>query len=420
MKELRTAFIHYSAPPVVGGVEAVINAHARAFLDAGYPVKLIAGCAEQSALPDGVELDLIPLLDTQNQRIQRASHALESGIVPRNFQLLGQQIAAALRPALQGMEVVIVHNVFTKHFNLPLTAALFMLLEEGSLRNCLAWCHDITWASPNSGKKMFPGYPWDLLRTYSPKLQYVTVSEQRQQELAGLLQRPVGEIKIVYNGVDPCVWFGLTPEGWNLVRQMDLLSGDLILLMPVRMTQAKNIELAARVVAALKTGGCHKPRLVITGPPDPHDAQSLAYFRQLLDLRNALGLKEELRFVFEEMHPSQQNDFLSQQVVADLLRVSDLVFLPSHREGFGLPVLEAGLIGLPVVASEHVPAARELAGKYVYLFDTNQSPEAIAKLILSEAVNNRAYKFRREVRQNFTWERIFQLQIEPLLQGDAV
>ena len=40
---MNTAILHYSAPPVVGGVEAVISAHAEVFQRNGYPVTVVAG-----------------------------------------------------------------------------------------------------------------------------------------------------------------------------------------------------------------------------------------------------------------------------------------------------------------------------------------------------------------------------------------
>jgi hypothetical protein len=40
---MKTAFLHYFVSPVVGGVEAVIQAHTSLLLGAGYPVRLIAG-----------------------------------------------------------------------------------------------------------------------------------------------------------------------------------------------------------------------------------------------------------------------------------------------------------------------------------------------------------------------------------------
>ena len=61
MKNARDiAILHYSAPPVVGGVEAVIQAHAQTFVQAGYPVTVVAGRGEAAALPEGVDLILRP------------------------------------------------------------------------------------------------------------------------------------------------------------------------------------------------------------------------------------------------------------------------------------------------------------------------------------------------------------------------
>ena len=40
------AILHYSCPPVIGGVEFIIEAHALEFARAGYPVRLIVGKGE--------------------------------------------------------------------------------------------------------------------------------------------------------------------------------------------------------------------------------------------------------------------------------------------------------------------------------------------------------------------------------------
>ncbi len=156
-----------------------------------------------------------------------------------------------------------------------------------------------------------------------------------------------------------------------------------MLLMPVRVTQAKNIEYALRVVAALKARGC-RPRLVLTGPPDPHDAESMAYFRSLQALRQELGVEEEMRFVFESGSDPDEPYLIDAGVVGDLFRVSDLMFMPSHREGFAMPVLEAGLVGIPVVCTE-VPAAVEIGGEDVILFDLDDAPDHLAGRILAWA-----------------------------------
>lgn len=419
MRKPRTAILHYTAPPVVGGVEAVMQAHARALVHNGYPVTVLAGQGRPDALPDGAELVRVPEMDSRHPQILPLSVALEQGEVPPLFAEATGRLVEVLGPALQNCEHVIVHNLFTKHFNLPLTTALSRLLDRGKLQGCIAWCHDFTWTSPSSRSKVHPGYPWELLRTHRPDVTYVAVSEQRQVELAALFGCPPGQIRVVYNGVDPEVLLGLLAESKELIARLGLLDADLVLLMPVRVTQAKNIEYALRVLAALKASGC-RPKLVLTGPPDPHDAQSMAYFRSLQRLRQELGVEQEMRFVFESGPDADDPYLIGPEVVGDLYRVSDLMFMPSHREGFAMPVLEAGLSGVPVICTA-VPAAVEIGGQDLILFELIDAPASLAERILTWTEQSPVHRLRRRVRKNYTWQAIFRRDIEPLLQdkGEA-
>lgn len=412
-----TAMLHYTAPPVVGGVEAVMEAHASVFLQMGYPVSIIAGQGSEDALPLGSELLFVPALDSQHRAILAAGAILERGKVPQDFAALTQQLIEALAPQVTRFDNLIVHNVFTKHFNLPLTAAIFTLLDSGAIRNCIAWHHDFTWTSPRSRSKVHPGYPWDLLRAYRPDVTHVTISRKRQGELAALYRCPTEAIRIIYNGVYPAKLLGLTAAGWELTQRLDLLAADLVMLMPVRVTRAKNIEFALEVVALLKREGL-KVKLVLTGPPDPHDERSIAYFHTLQKLRDALGLQSEMHFVFESGQDPKMPHLISLDVVADLYRVADLMFMPSLQEGFGMPVLEAGLLGLPVVASEAVPAAEEIGGEDVLRFELDQAPHELAQRLLSWAEENKRLRLARRTRQNFSWQAIFRRDIEQLLVGN--
>jgi glycosyltransferase involved in cell wall biosynthesis len=244
----------------------------------------------------------------------------------------------------------------------------------------------------------------------------VTISQNRKTELVGLYQCAPGEIRIIYNGVDAAEMFGLTAAGWELIQRLELLEADLIMLMPVRVTRAKNIEFALEVVAALKANGL-KVKLVLTGPPDPHDEKSMAYFHSLQKLRDELGLHSEMHFVFESGPEADKPLQIGLDVVAGLYRVADLMFMPSQQEGFGMPVLEAGLLGKPVIASEAVPAAEEIGAKDVLGFGLDQPPQQLAQRILDFAEGDKRLRLARRARQNFTWQAIFQGDIEPLLVG---
>jgi glycosyltransferase involved in cell wall biosynthesis len=416
MTRPHTAILHYTAPPVVGGVEAVIQAHARVFIEAGYPTSIVAGWGDQTALPPGTGFIRIPEMDSRYREVVRMSAELEQGRVPPSFDDLTNRLGDALTAALSRFDNVVVHNIFTKHFNLPLTAALHHLLDIGAIRRCIAWCHDFTWTSPSSRAKVYPGYPWDLLRTFRSDVTYIVVSERRQAALADLFSCPPEEIHVVYNGVEPGNLLGLSKEGDALATRLDLLESDLILLMPVRVTRAKNVEYALCVTAALKERGC-RPKLILTGPPDPHSTQSMAYFRSLQALRLELDVEEEMRFVFESGPDPNKPYTIDSRVVGDLFRLSDVMFMPSHREGFGMPVLEAGLSGVPVVCT-NVPAAEEIGGADVMLFDAGDDPASLAERLLAWAQQSPIHRLRRRVRQNCTWRAIFQRDIKPLL-GDA-
>lgn len=417
MNDRKIAFLHYAAPPVIGGVEGVIKAHLKEFNHAGYACTVIAGRGDSTALPPETNFIEMPEIDSQHPEIVRLNQELEAGRVPENYDALETQLVKLLDPVLQEFDHLIVHNIFTKHFNLPLTGALHRLLDQAKIRNCIAWCHDFTWTSPSSGSKVHPGYPWDLLRTRRSDCIYVVVSQERQQTLAGLFQCPTDEIFVVYNGVDPGVTLGLSERGMRLVNALGLMKSDINLLMPVRVTRAKNIEFALEVVQALKKMDS-EPMLVLTGPPDPHDPDSMSYYQSLRELRDDLGVGSEMRFVFESGPDPDQPNIIDEQVVGDLYRISDVMFMPSHREGFGMPVLEAGLVGIPVV-SRDVPAAQELAQGEALIFSEDANAEQVANQLVQMLERSPVSKLRRRVRQHYTWQAIFEDSIQPLLHKGA-
>lgn len=415
MKKPKTAMLHYTAAPVVGGVESVIQEHAKIFVQNDYPVTVIAGRGNHKAFPAGVDFIQVPELDSRHHQIEQMTKSLIKGDVPSDFDAVTEHLVERLTPILQDYDNVIIHNVLTMYFNLPLTAALLHLVEKHVIRHCIGWCHDITWTSPASQHKVHPGYPWDLLRTYCEEISYVVVSQRRQQILADLFGCSEKNIKVVYNGVNPYTLLGLSEQSIKLVKHLGLLESDLVLMMPVRVTEAKNIEFALHVIAELKARKL-SPKLILTGPPDPHDAKSLAYFHELQTLRKKLGVEEEMRFIFEEGPNQDEPLMIGMDVVSDLFRVSDMLFMPSHREGFGMPILEAALVGMPIVSTE-IPAAVELGEDNVILFDNDENPAYVAGRIIGWLERSPVYRLRRQVRQNYTWEAIFRRNIEPLIKN---
>ena len=115
----KTAILHYTAPPVIGGVEGVIQAHCQVFQQFGFPVAVIAGRGDADDLTPGTEFYEIKELDTQHPQVLAISAVLEEGKIPSSFEPFTEQMERILTPILSQYDNLIVHNVFTKHFNIP-------------------------------------------------------------------------------------------------------------------------------------------------------------------------------------------------------------------------------------------------------------------------------------------------------------
>ena len=104
------AMLHYSAPPIVGGVEAIMAEHARLFLEAGYSVTLVVGRGGDAGLPEGVGVRLIPEIDSEHPANRALVEALDRGEVPEGFTDLRDFIAERLAETLARIDILVNHS----------------------------------------------------------------------------------------------------------------------------------------------------------------------------------------------------------------------------------------------------------------------------------------------------------------------
>lgn len=399
------ALVHYAAPPIVGGVESIIGSHARLMTEAGHAVRIVAG----RGAPAGPEVDfrLVELMDSRHPTVERIQAELNGGSVPSEFDSLVGRLEIELREAFDGVDVVIAHNVCSLGLNLALTGALRRIADDG-LPRFILWHHDLAATSADYRSSLHEGRPWSLLSEAWPGVTNAVVSAGRQRELAMLTGLPADAIEVIPNGLDLDRTWRLDPRTAALRADAQRRGVSPLVLVPARITPRKNIELALRVVAAIRAAG-RPAGMIVTGPVDPHRSSEHDYLDRLLELRSQLGLDDVARFLATEPEGAP-----SDPVVDQLYRIADVLFLPSRDEGFGLPLLEAAANRVPIVCAD-LAVLREIAGEDATYVDADEDPETVARTILARLDADAAWRLHRRVQDDYSWGRIYAALIEPLL-----
>jgi mannosylglucosylglycerate synthase len=405
---MNITLLHYSAPPVVGGVESVIEHHANLMMGDGHQVQIIAGRGRQ--FDSRIRFVSVPLIDSRHPDILSMKEELDRGDVPANFESTVSRIEALLLDHLQNTDILIAHNVCSLNKNLPLTAALFNIQRRNKQPRMILWHHDLAWTTPRYLPELYEGHPWDLLKTAWEGTAQVTISDMRQDELSELMKIDSSRIAVVPNGVDVNRFYKLEEQTQGYVKKINLLEANPILLLPVRITPRKNIELALRVLGHLRKHFANA-QAVVTGPLGPHNPANVAYFEKLIALRKELGLSRAAHFLAE-----LTDEYIPDAVISDFYQLSDLLFLPSFEEGFGIPILEAGLAATPIFCSD-IPSLRKLGGEHAVYFSPDEEPEKVGNLIVKNVEGSAVLSMKAHVRSNYTWDRVYKMRIAPMLRA---
>ena len=397
-KKRRILFVHYTGPTILGGVEHVMGIHARAAQDAGDDVAIVAGRGSAR----GVPFVRVTELDSQHPAVLRDRAALARGEVSPEHALLVATITRKLRPIVRRADRVVVHNAFTLNINTALTEALVALAAERA-GVFIAWTHDLAWTDVQYKGQRHEGRPWSLFSTAAPGVRYVAISRKSATELSALTGLPADRIAIVPNGVDRVAVLGLSATGKRLADRFGLFGADPLLLLPVRITRRKRIELAIDAQAALRRT-YPSAALVVTGGPGAHNPTNATYERELV-ARAGPGV--------HLLHA--EGVTIGVRELADLYGLADALVLPSENEGFGLPMLEAGLRRLPIVCSD-IPALRENGGDEATYVPLDADGAAWARAIETKLTTLPIATQHRRARQN-EWPRILAELVLPVIHG---
>ena len=404
---MKIALLHYSSPPIVGGVESVLAHHARLMATAGHDVTILAGRGE--SFDERIDVRILPRLDSRHRDVMNVKAYLDTGKHTPAFDNLREQIKKDLLDELKECDILIAHNVASLHKNLALTAVLHDEYNKPDFPHLILWHHDLAWTTPRYRDELHDGYPWDLLRIDWKGVTQVVVSKLRRRELAELLNISRAVIKVIPNGVDINAYFKFEKKTIELIERLSLLDADPLFLLPVRLTPRKNIELALKIMAEVRKD-FPKSMLLVTGPEGPHNPKNKAYKELLLSIRDKLNLKGIVHFLAEVT-----NEFLPDPVIADFYRIADALLFPSREEGFGIPIIEAAFSKVPVFCTD-ISVLRELAGEDVTYFGPNADPVEVAKQVKVRMEAESTSRWGRRAKHGYTWNQIYARHIKPLLE----
>jgi glycosyltransferase involved in cell wall biosynthesis len=215
------------------------------------------------------------------------------------------------------------------------------------------------------------------------------ISQAAAEDLAATLGLARERIDVTPLGARPASAAPM-PEG-ELRAALELADARVVLCVAQKRPY-KNLRRLVQALPALDRDVV----LVLPGSPT-------AYETELRTLARELHVEQRVRFV----------DWLSDEQLEGLYALSSVFVLPSLIEGFGLPVIEAMLRGVPVACS-NAAAVAEVAGDAALTFDPERQEEidgAIRRLLDDRDLAARLAARGRERARAFTWRRTGELSL---------
>jgi len=302
------AHLHWTLPPVAGGVETHLAEFARVLAARGHPVTLFTGRGGLEDVP-GVDIVRTEFLD-----LDRYSPSPSESVLRER----AERFAVTLRAELGQRGIKVVHGHNLHHFTPVPAMVLTRLQNEMGLRVHHTY-HSIWDDSPDIA---------DLCRGWPGQH---ALSEYVSKECANKLKLPTIHTRP-----------GVAHDRYDDVPPPPTGPGDQVVLLPARLFPEKGAKIAVRMLHSLRAEG-FAVRLILTTPAQTVDWErtSVAFRGELDALVTALGLDRHVEFraaTFDEM--------------PRLYAESNIVIYPSvYPEPLGLAPLEAAAAGRPVVVA---------------------------------------------------------------------
>lgn len=262
-----------------------------------------------------------------------------------------------------------------------------------------------------------------------PNTTYVYPTYSGLPALAKQYNVPEGKCRVIFNSLDQISF--MSDEVKLVHNAVDLLSPDILIVYPGRLTTGKKFEKVAALAGAIKKKTELSVKVVFCDF-ESMDIKPAVYKAVITKYGRVCGLSDEdITFTSDLGFPHG----FPRKGVFELFTLSNLFICPSFSESFGLTVLEAASRGNFLVLNEAVPALEEIGKKLKAYFmrwdarnfgyDTkeNYNPseqayyEEHGSRIVDFMRDNTTLNAKTLVRQKFSTQWIWFNQLQPLI-GD--
>jgi glycosyltransferase involved in cell wall biosynthesis len=230
-----------------------------------------------------------------------------------------------------------------------------------------------------------------LDRAIRQAAEIVAVSEATRDDLLELYPMDPDRVTVIHHGIDPDRFRPAPAEEVARVRRRHGIGGPYVLFLG-GLEPRKNLPALIRAWARLPDD--LRPGLVIAGASVPWNPE---------------GRTELERAVASLPAPVRQGviraGYVGHRDKVALLTGAEVLAFPSLYEGFGFPILEAMVVGTPVVTSD-VSSMPEVAGEAAVLVDPRNEEaivEGLARVLADEGLAGRLSEAGRDRVRRFDW-----------------
>lgn len=178
----------------------------------------------------------------------------------------------------------------------------------------------------------------------------------------------------------------------------------------------------AKISKVLQKFAVLPPYIFYVGNAHPHKNVEglIAAFRKLKIKELKLVLAGSDHYFWQSLKDQYQDKdiiytgFVTDEELVALYKEAALFIMPSFEEGFGIPILEAMAVGVPVVSS-NAGALKEVGGEAAVYFDPTNINDISAKI--SEVLNSAKIRYDliekgKKRYQQFSWEKLAKETLE--------